>query len=558
MKRLFYSFICFAVFAVVASGQIASEPSHAGDASRTAASRTAARPSVDAARIGVDVLSQRPMTISEVIELALANSKDIAVSRENTRSAKFDVLSARGAYDPRFSGQSYYDQTKTPNISIFSSNTSTTNKTLFGNVGLSGMISATGGTVSTGFTSQRVETNNPISLLSPQTNSNLNFSLSQPLFRGRAIDQTRRALQIAKANESMTGSQFEQKSIEIVTNAERAYWDLVFALKNLQVQRDGVRDATDQLEHNRRLVAEGQLAPNDILAAETQVALLEQAVFEAVDIVGRTENLLKGLIATGKDDSLWGQSIIPTDQAKTSTPATSLSDSLISAFANRPEMKIVSYQREMNSVDQKYFRDQTRPQIDFFASYSTAGVGGDRNPGFFSPFSSSCQTNPTNPSCLAQAALINGLVGSSIPDIWSAKYPSFRAGVTFNLSVGKKTAEGQLGKAKVQGEQLRIQKEQTEQLIQIDVRNAVQSLQTAEAKLRAATVARENSEKQYESEKRRLDAGQSDIYRVLERQTALLNAKSAEVKAQTELSKTVADYHRASGRTLEVNGIRLK
>ena len=64
-----------------------------------------------------------------------------------------------------------------------------------------------------------------------------------------------------------------------------AYWDLTFALRNLQVQRDSVKDAKDQLAHNRRLVDEGQLAPIDVVAAETQVANFEQAVYDALNVV---------------------------------------------------------------------------------------------------------------------------------------------------------------------------------------------------------------------------------------------------------------------------------
>ena len=84
---------------------------------------------------------------------------------------------------------------------------------------------------------------------------------------------------------SLTDTQFRQRSIEIIANVQRAYWDLTYALRNLQVQRDGVRDAKDQLEHNRRLVDEGQLAPIDIIAAETQVANFEQNVYEALNTV---------------------------------------------------------------------------------------------------------------------------------------------------------------------------------------------------------------------------------------------------------------------------------
>src|SRR5690606_38292179 len=99
------------------------------------------------------------------------------------------------------------------------------------------------------------------------------------------------------------------------------------------------------------------------------------------------------------------------------------------------------------------------------------------------------------------------------------------------------------------------QRDQLEQNIQVDVRNAIQAVRTAEARLRAASVARENSVKQYESEQRKLDAGQSDIYNVLERQTALTTAQSNELRARTELNKAIADLHRATGNSLKVNDI---
>ncbi|HEV3470119.1 MAG TPA: hypothetical protein VG148_12415, partial [Pyrinomonadaceae bacterium] len=53
-------------------------------------------------RVGVDMGQQRPITMREAIELALANNKDIEVARQNVRVAEFDLRAARGVYDPRF------------------------------------------------------------------------------------------------------------------------------------------------------------------------------------------------------------------------------------------------------------------------------------------------------------------------------------------------------------------------------------------------------------------------------------------------------------------------
>ena len=137
--------------------------------------------------------------------------------------------------------------------------------------------------------------------------------------------------------------------------------------------------------------------------------------------------------------------------------------------------------------------------------------------------------------------------------------PSFRFGVNFNLPLfGDKTAAAQYGKSLVEAERLDVQREQIEQGIQVEVRNALQSIRTAEARLRSAAIARENSIKQYESEQRKLDEGQSDVYRVLERQTALTIARSNELRARIELNKAVTELERATGNTLKANNIEPK
>src|SRR6185436_3081688 len=135
--------------------------------------------------------------------------------------------------------------------------------------------------------------NNQFTSLNPQYPTSLTFSYTQPLWRGLKIDQSRRQIQIARKNLSLTDSQFRQRAIDTITNVQRAYWDLVFTLRSLQVQRDAVSVARTQLEHNKRVVNEGQLAPIDVVAAEAQISTYEQRVFGALEEVHRAENNLK-------------------------------------------------------------------------------------------------------------------------------------------------------------------------------------------------------------------------------------------------------------------------
>lgn len=515
----------------------------------------------DLGRVGVDMLNQRSLSLNDAIRLALENNNDIEVTRHNVKIAEFDLRAARGYYQPRLTGTTSYDRATTPNVSIFSSNQKTTQGAFVGNAGVTGYIPKFGTVLRADVNNNRVTTNNPISILSPQNNANIGFTITQPLFRGRGFDQQRRVIEIAKRNLSLTDVQFRQKTIDTIVNVQRAYWDLAFALRNLQVQRDGVKDAKDQYEHNKRLVEEGQLAPIDIVASETQVANFEQAVYEALNIVGQAENALKNLISPNKNAQIWSESVTPVDPVDITPPDTTLREALDAALANRPELEVNQVQKDINAIDRKFYANQKQPQIDLVAGYTSAGVGGTQNPNFQSPFSQTCAPgSPEYEACLArlaqQQANLELLTGNAYGGVFANRYPTYRVGIQFNLPLfGDKTAGANYGKALVEGEKIETQRAQLEQTIQVDVRNAIQALRTAEAKLRAAAIARENSVKQYESEQRKLDAGQSDIYKVLERQTALTVARSNELRAQTDLNKSIADLQRATGNSLKANNV---
>lgn len=514
----------------------------------------------DLARVGVDTANQRTLTMREAIELALENNLDIEVTRKTRRIAEFDLKAFHGVYQPRLTNQSYNDRATSPNISIFSTNRNTTVNTLLGNTAITGYVPSQGTVITGSFNHARLLSDNPISVLSPQLNSSLGLGFVQPLFRGRKFDIPRRNIEIAKRNIEITDTQFRQRSIETVAGVQRAYWDLTFALRNLQVQRDAVRDAKDQLEHNRRLVNDGQLAPIDITAAETQVANFEQLVYDALNIVNQAENALKNLVSPNRDNEIWSASLTPVEPVELLTPNTTLADAMNIAISNRPELEINKTQRDINKIDQRLYRDQKKPQIDLTLGYSAAGIGGDPNRYFDPSIPTPCTRQPPDPIlCQQQLANLALLTGSPFSGIFTNRYPAYRAGININLPLfGDKTASANLGRSLVEGERLEVQREQIEQGIQVEVRNAIQGIRTAEARLRAAAIARENSEKQYASEQRKLDEGQSDTYKVLERQTALTAARSSELRARTDLNKAIAELQRATGNTLKANDVEIK
>lgn len=532
----------------------------------------AQKPLPQLGRVGVDMDRQKPLSLREALAMALENNKDIEVARHNVKIAEFDLKGARGAYDPRFISSSYYERIESPISSFLSggSNGAVTQTDYTGTARLEGLSPKLGGNYHLDFSTVRLTTNNQFTALNPQYPTALTVSYTQPLLRGLGFDNNRRLIEIAKKNLSLTDVQFRQRAIEIITGVQRAYWDLVFALRNLQVQRDAVRDSRTQLEHNQRLVSEGALAPIDIVAAEAQVAGFEQSLFTSLEEVARSENNLKNLIAENRQAELWNLAIVPTDSVDLVTPEISLPDALKAAMDNRPELQQATVALEINQIDQKYFREQTKPAIDLVGSYGMVGLAGSINDSGSNPFTGSStqlrervdllsrlnglEPLPTLPAQVISPNLVGGY-NQSIQNLLGNRYNNFRVGVQINLPLRNRTAQAQLGRSLVEGERIATQREQLEQTIQVDVRNALQVVRSSEARLRSAGIARQASEQQYQSEQRKLDAGQSTVFLVLERQTALTIARGNELRAQTDLNKAIAEIERATGNALTTHNI---
>lgn len=535
-----------------------------------------AGPLPELGRVGVSLDQQRPITVREAIEMALANNKDIEVARQNVRIAEFDLRGAAGVYDPRLSSLSYYERIVSPVSSLLSGGSvpgQVKQTNLTGTARLEGLTPFFGGGYRVDFSTLRTTTDNQFVAINPQFPTALTFNYTQPLLRGLRFDGNRRLIEISKKNLQLTDAQFRQRAVETITGVQSSYWDLAFALRNLQIQRDAVRDARAQLEHNRRLVEEGLLAPIDVVAADAQVSGFEQSVYSALQEVSRAENALKNLIAENRLSAMWNVSLVPVDPVDLQSPPVALDQALQTALTNRAELQQSDVSRAINELDQRFYRDQTRAQIDVVGSYGVAGLAGAQLPNTgANPFTQSTEQlrlrinelsvisglAPLPPPPDFQGVLPPELIGGygqSFVNLAANRYPNFRVGVQVGIPIRNRTAEAQLGRSLVEGQRITTQREQLEQLIQVDVRNALQIVRTAESRLRAAAAARSASEQQYASEQRRFDAGQSTFFLLLERQTALTTARGNELRAQTDLNKALADLQRATGNALEANKV---
>ncbi|HYY95069.1 MAG TPA: TolC family protein [Pyrinomonadaceae bacterium] len=531
------------------------------------------RPLPSAERVGVDVADQYPLALNDAIRMALKNSNDIDESRVDVQIAEYNLRAARGVYDPLLSSTDYYERATTPTSSTLGgagASGAVTQTSGVGSLRLSGYSPWQGGSYEFDFSSTRLTTTNQNVTLNPQFPTAATLIYTQPLLRGRAFNNNRRQIEIAKKNLSMSDAQFRQRAIDVITQVEQAYWDLAFALRNLQVQIDAVKQARVQVESNRRLVEKGVLAPIDIVAAQTQVTTFEQNVYTAQESVTRAENTLKTLILPDRSEALWARALTPVTPVSLEAPRVPLEQAVKSALDNRLDLAQLRTSAELNRIDVRYYRDQTKPQLDLVGTYTTDGLAGTlvSNPN---------STRGTSPIIIQRVNELSALAGldpivitgttsspaanliggytQSLKNLFEQRYPTARVGVVLSLPLRNRTAAANLGRSLAQGTRINDQIKQQEQLIEADVRDSVQAVRSAEARLASAAASRSSAEQQYESQQRQFRAGTTTVFLVLQAQTTLLQARANELQAQTALNKAISQLQHATGNTLEANNV---
>jgi outer membrane protein TolC len=105
---------------------------------------------------------------------------------------------------------------------------------------------------------------------------------------------------------------------------------------------------------------------------------------------------------------------------------------------------------------------------------------------------------------------------------------------------------------------LKLERAQLEQAIEAQVRNAMQSIETARQRIAAAAAGERAAKDKLESEERLFLTGESTNFLVLTRQNEFADARRRRVAADLELNKAVSRLHHATGSTLASHRVSLK
>ncbi|MBO0862969.1 MAG: TolC family protein [Chloracidobacterium sp.] len=589
---------CLTVFCAVFLASLISMPAAAQNA-QAGPQNTQAAPSTP---INIQDIVARPIperttgldpgkivkwSLKDAILAALEKNVDMQLEQENVRFTQYNLIAAQGFYDPMTTSRILYNKSINPNVARFTGAGGDTinNDSLTYNFGASKNFERWGSILQANFNNARQISN--ASNLSTGYSPGLVFQFTQPLFKGFQIDQTRRNIKVFKKQLALNDATFRAKVIQIILNVEQAYWDLSLARQNEEVQRKSLGLAETFLDNTKRQVEVGTLPQLDVISAATQLESNRQNVFSAMNNVGIAENTLKNLVAGGSDDPIWSSLIEPIEKFDSKQASIPVADAIKLAHENRPEIRQLDLQGEMNKIDIDLARNLAKPQIDFISSYATTGAAGTPNivpgPNCGSPvddpvnpgkkicvglapvlqgnaYVPGVQTVPFDPAVIPLPAIADQFIGgygTALGNMFKNKFRTWSVGVQFSLPLRNRTAKANLGFALETKRQLDLQTRQLMQNIEVQVRNAVQAVETAKMRIDAAEAQTRYAQQQLDGEQKKFAAGLSTTFLALQRQNDLSVAQVSELQAKADYNKALATLYSVMATTLSNYSIDL-
>lgn len=493
-----------------------------------------------------------PLSLQDLTRLALEQNLDIAISDTNEQLRQQAILQQHGSYDPQLTAQVGLNSRKNANTTQYDRSAETFNKNDSASWNFTFRQPVkTGGTFQATWNSSRSESNSTAMVFNPNYQSSYSVQFSQPLWRNLRIDSNRANLKLANLDLTLTDSEFKQKVTDTISNIQTAYWDLVSAIRNYEIRRNSVKLAQINLRDSRKKVEVGTSAPIDVTDAEATAASREVDLISAEETILRAQNSLRSLVSNDRNADIWRKVIVPTDQPDFKEFKVDVETAINTALKNRPELRQADLNLQQLDIRKRLNQNNRKWQFDLtgqFGSTGTAGPQGCQK----NQFTGECILDPITglPTLLTPPALVGG-IGNAYKTMWTEGYTNWQLQLQVTIPLRNRTIDAQLAQQNIQKRQQLMNIRKTEQSIQVEIRNALQSLETSRKQVETSAVARRLARERLEGEEKRFQAGLSQNYLVLQRQNELSSAEYQELQALIRYKQAVVTVQKAMYTLLE-------
>ena len=402
-----------------------------------------------------------------------------------------------------------------------------------------------GTSVSFQFNNSRQTNNSPFFFLSPSNNSTFRFSFQQQLLAGFGFGPNLRYLRIASNNKRISDIAFKDQVIATVTQIENIYWDLVSAYEQTRVNEQSFSFAQQTLENARKQLQLESVPTMEVLRAEAEVSKRDQELTVARTNLQLQETLMKNAVTKSLDDPvLEAMPVVPTDEQIQPAPieaVKSIRDLIADAQHNRPELAESDIDLVNRQISRRAARNALLPSLSLVGFYGGTGLAG-----------------PLNPLCTDCTSSVPVDFAGALRNAFNNSSPDYYIGANLSIPIRNRVAKADQYRSELEYRQAELRSEQLKKQVRIEVRNAQYALDQTGARVEAARKARDLAQRTFDITKKEQELGSGSSYQTLSAQRDLALAELDLVGAMTTHQKAKVELDRATGTTLEHNGILIQ
>jgi outer membrane protein TolC len=490
-----------------------------------------------------------PISVSDVIRLMLQSNLDVTLNRFSPLANQYYIDTLFRPFEPTLNISALAGKNTEPVASTLTAGASATAfKQLFHRYAVGfGQTLHTGTRVDVDLIVNRNSSNNLYNTFNPFYRGGLTFSITQPLMRnfGRNINDT--AIRIARNNLNGSEIEFETQVIDLVTQAQILYWDLVYQREDIKVRKQSLGLAEKTLSDNKRQVEIGTMAPIDVVQAEAAVAQRQEQMVTTSYTADQTQDRVKKLITNLADPALVLAQISPLDPPKqpSSGDILPIEDAIRYALESRPELRAIDLQLRNSDIELEYNRNQLRPQFDVSASYTQSGVGGVE------------RSRPDLLTSEPGVVIRRGGIGDAFGQLFGYNFTGYSVGFNLTIPLTNKAVQADYSRNLTNKQAIAARRNRIAQQIALDVRNATSMVEMNRTRITAAERALQLATMQLDAEQKKFQLGTSQLRFVLQEQQSVTAAQTAQIQSLVNYAKALVEYDRTIGRTLRKNSIEI-
>jgi len=475
----------------------------------------------------------RRLSIDEAVSLAMEQNLGIRIQRFDPGIQDTGISLARSAWAPAFSSTLQKNSNSTPNTSSLAGTQSIlTTGTFSAGASLAQQLPWQGANYTINWNNSRFTSSDPTNTFNPRLSSNLQAIFQQPLLRNFSIDQIRQQVALSKKTRDLSDINLENVITTTLRSVRNAYWDLAYSLGNLKAQQESLALSRQSLKDNQKRVEIGTMAPIDIVQAQAEVATNESSVIVAEAAIKQAQDNLRALVLDPATPEFWNVTFEPSDAPAFDARAIDLDAAVRNALDKRTDVRGAKNALEQSDINIKFYNNQIKPDVNAQVTYGAVGVAGTQLQGGYNPI-----TNTTTPiESIARS------YGSALGDAFTNAYPQWAFGVQIGYPLGANTAHANLARVKLEYDQAQAQLKNMQLQVVTQVRTAARNVQSNQQLVQSARASRELQEKKLEAEEKKLAAGMSSPFFVVQAQRDLSLARTVEIRAISDYNKSLVDF----------------